>query len=64
MDFRCVSLRMTAAAKLTGLGSQALDSWNEYFDYPAGNRLGLISASAYIPAILCVLSCSLIEAVR
>jgi len=33
-------------------GLQALDSWNDYFGTPAGNKLGLISASAYLPSFL------------
>ncbi len=33
-------------------GLQALDSWNAFFDTPAGNKLGLISASAYLPSFL------------
>ncbi|GAA6059513.1 hypothetical protein JCM10212_006011 [Sporobolomyces blumeae] len=31
---------------------QALPTWNAYFDHPSGNRLGLISASAYLPSLV------------
>ncbi|KAB5589620.1 Sugar transporter STL1 [Ceratobasidium theobromae] len=33
-------------------GLQTLPQWNTYFDTPSGNRLGLISASQYLPAIV------------
>ncbi|GAA6029518.1 hypothetical protein JCM8097_003718 [Rhodosporidiobolus ruineniae] len=32
-------------------GLQSLATWNNYFDSPSGNRLGLISAVAYIPSL-------------
>ncbi|GAA6029367.1 hypothetical protein JCM8097_003640 [Rhodosporidiobolus ruineniae] len=32
-------------------GLQSLTTWNEYFDHPSGNRLGLISAMSYIPSL-------------
>ncbi|GAA5822744.1 hypothetical protein JCM11251_004363 [Rhodosporidiobolus azoricus] len=32
-------------------GLQSLTTWNEYFDNPSGNRLGLISAMSYIPSL-------------
>lgn len=31
---------------------QSLPSWNEYFNYPEGNRLGIISASSYLPTLV------------
>ena len=33
-------------------GLQSLPSWNAYFDNPAGNRLGIISASSYLPSLV------------
>ncbi|GAA5896887.1 hypothetical protein JCM8208_007116 [Rhodotorula glutinis] len=33
-------------------GLQSLASWNAYFDNPAGNRLGIISASSYLPTLV------------
>ncbi|GAA5854284.1 hypothetical protein JCM8547_001763 [Rhodosporidiobolus lusitaniae] len=33
-------------------GLQSMTTWKEFFDHPAGNRLGLISAMAYIPALV------------
>ncbi|KAF9266952.1 general substrate transporter [Marasmius fiardii PR-910] len=35
---------------LTGL--QAIPAWGEFFDHPKGNRLGLITASLFLPAII------------
>ncbi|KAL0576861.1 hypothetical protein V5O48_005126 [Marasmius crinis-equi] len=35
---------------LTGL--QAIPAWGDYFDHPAGNHLGLITASLFFPAIV------------
>lgn len=32
-------------------GLQAIPEWQEYFDHPSGNILGLISASLFLPAI-------------
>ncbi|GAA5889852.1 hypothetical protein JCM6882_004342 [Rhodosporidiobolus microsporus] len=34
---------------MTGL--QSMSTWNEYFDHPAGNTLGIISASSYLPTL-------------
>ncbi|CVK86008.1 related to hexose transporter protein [Fusarium mangiferae] len=33
-------------------GLQAIPQWEEYFNYPSGNTLGLISASLFLPAII------------
>ncbi|BGP40506.1 hypothetical protein JCM10449v2_004468 [Rhodotorula kratochvilovae] len=33
-------------------GLQSLQTWNDYFDTPSGNRLGLISASSYLPSLV------------
>lgn len=33
-------------------GLQALQSWNDFFGTPTGNKLGLIGASAYFPAFV------------
>ncbi|BGP39733.1 hypothetical protein JCM10449v2_003684 [Rhodotorula kratochvilovae] len=35
---------------MTGL--QAMSSWNNYFNHPKGNTLGLISASSYLPTLV------------
>ncbi|GAA6029462.1 hypothetical protein JCM8097_003691 [Rhodosporidiobolus ruineniae] len=32
-------------------GLQSLTTWNEYFDHPSGNRLGLVSAMSYLPSL-------------
>ncbi|KAK5728536.1 hypothetical protein LTR15_001672 [Elasticomyces elasticus] len=45
----CVFYLGYDAALLNGL--QAMDQWNDYFDTPKGNLLGLISASLFLPAI-------------
>ncbi|KAK3677010.1 hypothetical protein LTR78_003215 [Recurvomyces mirabilis] len=46
----CVFYLGYDAALLNGL--QAMDQWNEYFNSPKGNLLGLISASLFLPAIV------------
>ncbi|KAF5610118.1 hexose transporter [Fusarium subglutinans] len=33
-------------------GLQAIPQWEEYFNYPSGDTLGLISASLFLPAII------------
>ncbi|KAF5976536.1 hexose transporter [Fusarium coicis] len=33
-------------------GLQAIPQWEEYFNHPSGNTLGLISASLFLPAIV------------
>jgi MFS family permease len=38
------------ASLLNGL--QAMPQWNEYFGSPKGNKLGLISATLFLPAIV------------
>ena len=38
------------ASLLNGL--QAMGQWNDYFDSPSGNVLGLISSSLFLPAII------------
>ncbi|GAA6009976.1 hypothetical protein JCM10207_007502 [Rhodosporidiobolus poonsookiae] len=35
---------------MTGL--QSMPSWNNYFGHPKGNKLGIISASSYLPTLL------------
>ncbi|GJN89026.1 hypothetical protein Rhopal_002000-T1 [Rhodotorula paludigena] len=35
---------------MTGL--QSMPSWNEFFDHPKGNKLGIISASSYLPTLV------------
>ncbi|GAA5898005.1 hypothetical protein JCM6882_003305 [Rhodosporidiobolus microsporus] len=35
---------------MTGL--QSMPTWNEYFDHPKGNILGIISASSYLPSLI------------
>ncbi|BGP13731.1 hypothetical protein JCM10213v2_001669 [Rhodosporidiobolus nylandii] len=32
-------------------GLQSLETWNEFFDHPSGNRLGIISAISYLPSL-------------
>ncbi|KAK4936141.1 hypothetical protein LTR10_022937 [Elasticomyces elasticus] len=54
--FHCVGLYFCVfylgydASLMTGL--QAIPEWNDYFDNPSGNTLGLISASLFLPAIV------------
>jgi hypothetical protein len=31
---------------------QAIDQWQEYFNYPTGNILGLAGAALYLPSVL------------
>ncbi|GAA6029391.1 hypothetical protein JCM8097_003655 [Rhodosporidiobolus ruineniae] len=33
-------------------GLQSLTTWQEYFDHPSGNRLGLVSAMSYLPTLV------------
>ncbi|GAA6023124.1 hypothetical protein JCM8202_004682 [Rhodotorula sphaerocarpa] len=33
-------------------GLQAMSTWNEAFGHPAGNKLGIISASSYLPSLV------------
>ncbi|GAA5874290.1 hypothetical protein JCM8547_007554 [Rhodosporidiobolus lusitaniae] len=35
---------------MTGL--QSMPTWTSYFDHPAGNKLGIISASSYLPSLI------------
>jgi MFS family permease len=46
----CVFYLGYDASLLNGL--QAMDQWNDYFNDPGGNTLGLISASLFLPAII------------
>ncbi|KAK5168857.1 uncharacterized protein LTR77_006166 [Saxophila tyrrhenica] len=54
--FHCIGLYFCVfylgydASLLNGL--QAMDQWNDYFNSPSGNTLGLISASLFLPAIV------------
>lgn len=45
-----VTVNGYSGALLSGL--QALPSWNEYFDSPKGNLLGLYTASYFLPSIV------------
>jgi MFS family permease len=46
----CVFYLGYDASLLNGL--QAMDQWNDYFNEPSGNLLGLISSSLFLPAII------------
>lgn len=46
----CVFYLGYDASLLNGL--QAIPQWQEYFDHPKGNYLGLIAASLFLPAIV------------
>ncbi|GAA5989632.1 hypothetical protein JCM10908_000561 [Rhodotorula pacifica] len=35
-----------------GYGLQSMNSWNEFFNHPSGNRLGIISAVSYLPSLV------------
>ncbi|GAA5954338.1 hypothetical protein JCM3765_004426 [Sporobolomyces pararoseus] len=39
---------------------QSLPTWQRYFDYPTGTRLGLFSASAYLPSLILLPAFSII----
>ncbi|GJN90853.1 hypothetical protein Rhopal_003867-T1 [Rhodotorula paludigena] len=45
-----IVVRLDDGSYLNGL--QSLATWNTYFDNPSGNRLGLISASSYLPSLV------------
>jgi MFS family permease len=48
----CVVLTVNGYSGALLSGLQALPSWNEYFNSPKGNILGLYTASYFLPSII------------